>query len=318
MAIPIIIDTDPGIDDAVAIMLAAASPEVRILGLTAVAGNVGLDHTSANAAALADLLGLACPVGRGAVGPLRRRDIERATAVHGENGLGGFELPPSSRPLEPALPLLARLIEESDDPVTIVALGPLTNIAGLVTFYPETVKRIERLVFMGGGTGVHLGNATVAAEFNMYADPDAAAHVFASSIPLTMVGLNVTNTALVGPAHLPSLMGSDGDVARITRHLLTTYRSNVEDGGTAQHDSVAVAAVIDPELIATTSWHVDVETNGRLTSGMTVVDRDGTLGRPPNCDVAVDLDVVAFRALLDERLAALDRSLRGVTTGGNA
>lgn len=306
MALPLIIDTDPGIDDAVAIMLAAASPEVRILGITAVAGNVGLEVTSANAVALADLLELDCPVGVGAAGPLWRRDTKPATDVHGTNGLGGFELPRSRRDVEPALPLLARLITQSPDPVTIAAIGPLTNVAGLLTHHPEAVSNIGELVFMGGGTGQHLGNATPAAEFNMYYDPDAAARVLASGIPMRMVGLNVTNTALVGPHHLPELQGSRGQVAQIVQHLLTTYRSSVVDGGTAQHDSVAIASVIDPSLLTTRHLHVDVENTGRLTSGMTVIDHEGALGEPPNCHVAVVLDVERFRSLLSERLTALD------------
>ena len=152
MVRPIIIDTDPGIDDALAIMLAAASPEVEILGITAVAGNVGLEHTSRNAAALADLLRLDCPVGRGASGPLWRRDRNSASEVHGDNGFGGYELPSSSRVLEPALPLLVRLIESSAEPVTVVAIGPMTNIALLINEYPETARKVERFVIMGGGT----------------------------------------------------------------------------------------------------------------------------------------------------------------------
>lgn len=309
MAKPIIIDTDPGIDDALAIFLAAASPEVRLLGIVSVAGNVGLDTTSANAAALADLLALDIPIGRGAAGPLVPRNVDSADHVHGANGLGGYQLPKSTRPLVPGVELTARLIRECEEPVTIIAIGPLTNIASLITFYPEVTENIERIVLMGGGTLEHLGNVTPTAEFNIYFDPDAAARVFASGVPLTMVGLNVTNTALVGVNHLPDLRDSEGEVARITRHLLSTYRSKIEDDGTAQHDSVAVAAVIDPSIITTRHLFVDIETQGRLTAGQTVVDHESDLGHSPNAHVAVSIDLQRFRELLNARLSALDSKL---------
>ena len=314
MAKPIIIDTDPGIDDAVALFLAAASPEVDLLGIVCVAGNVGLHHTTANAAALADLMRLDIPLGAGAAGPLWRRDTQPADHVHGKNGLGGIELPQSPRAFEPGLELMARLIEDNPDPVTIIAIGPLTNIAGLITFYPETARKIERIVLMGGGTLAHMGNVTPAAEFNIYYDPDAAARVFNSGLPITMVGLNVTEKALVGVTHLPGLADSQGEVAQITRHLLSTYRSKVEDNGTAQHDSVAVASVIDPTLITTQRLYVDIDNTGRLTSGQTVVDHHGATGEAPNVDVALTVDLPRFRALLNTRLSHLDSELQKVAT----
>ncbi len=310
MSRPVIIDTDPGIDDAVALFLAAASPEVNLLGVISVAGNVGLHHTAPNAAALVDLLRLDIPVGKGAEGPLWRRDTKPAEAVHGTNGLGGYTLPQSGRTLEPGLELMARLIRESPEPVTIIAIGPLTNIAGLVPFSPEVLANVERLVLMGGGTLEHMGNVTPSAEFNIYYDPDAAARVFASDLDITMVGLNVTNHALVGVSHLPGIEHSEGEVANITRHLLSTYRSKVADDGTAQHDSVAVASVIDPSLITTKLLHVDVDNTGRLTAGQTVVDHSGDTGLTPNVHVALSLDLPRFRSLLNERLSALDARLQ--------
>lgn len=309
MTRPIIIDTDPGIDDALAIMLAAASPEVELLGLVSVAGNVGLDHTSANAAALADLLQLDCPVGRGASGPLWRRDTLPADEVHGANGFAGYELPASTRPLEPGVPLLARLVEQSETPVTIVAIGPLTNIALFINEYPEAAQQVERIVIMGGGTLDRLGNATPAAEFNIYYDPDAAAVVFGSGLPITMVGLNVTERALVGRQHLTDLFASGGPIADMVAHLVDGYVSEATEEGMAQHDSVALAAALDPSLITSQHLHVDVENTGRLTSGMTVVDFGGYSGKAPNCDVGLTVDVERFRALLNERLTKLDRRL---------
>jgi inosine-uridine nucleoside N-ribohydrolase len=307
---PIIIDTDPGIDDALAIMLAAASPEVEIRGIVAVAGNVRIEHTAANAAALADLLGIHAPVGRGASGPLWRRDARFAPDVHGENGFGGYRLTTSKRQVEPGVPLLARLIDESDVPVTLVPIGPLTNIALLMNEYPEVARKVERLVIMGGGTLDVLGNATPAAEFNIWFDPDAAARVFDFGIPITMVGLNATHQALVARSHLPRLFASGGPVARMVGHLLDSYHDAGEtEAGTAQHDSLAMAAVIEPRVLTTVPARVDVENVGRLTAGMTVVDASGRNGQP-NCDVAMSVDVARFRDLLDTRLSRLDASLQ--------
>lgn len=315
MSRPIIIDTDPGIDDALAIMLAAASPEVRILGIIAVAGNVGLEKTAPNAAALADLLQLDCPVGRGASGPLWRRDTKPAWDVHGEDGFGGYALPTSTRELEAGVPLMARLIEESAEPVTVVAIGPLTNIAGLITHHPETARKVERFVIMGGGTLDRLGNTTAAAEFNIYYDPDSAARLFdfasQSGVPVTMVGLNVTERALVGLQHLPELVASGGPAAKMIEHMMGNYHSEPGEDGMAQHDSVALAAAFDPSIIETGRYFVDVENVGRLTSGMTVVDFAGHSGQQPNCDVALSVDLPRFRELLNTRVAQLDARLKG-------
>jgi len=315
VARPIIIDTDPGIDDALAIMLAAASPEVEILGLVAVAGNVGLDKTAPNLAALADLLRLDCPIGRGAAGPLWRRDTKPAWDVHGEDGFGGYTLPVSARQLEPGVPLMARLIEEHPEPVTVVAIGPLTNIAALIAHYPETARKVERFIIMGGATLDRPGNTTPAAEFNIYYDPDAAARLFDfaaqdGGVPITMVGLNVTDHARVGLQHLPDLVASGGPAAKMIGHMMGNYQSEPSSDGMAQHDSVALATAIDPTILRTEHYFVDVENTGRLTAGMTVVDLLGLSGETPNCDVGLSVDLPRFRALLNSRIAALDTRLK--------
>lgn len=312
MAQPVIIDTDPGIDDALAIMLAAASPEIDLLGIIAVAGNLSLEVTTRNAAALADRLRLPCPIGAGASGPIGRRATRFAEDVHGFSGLGTVTLPRSTRVVEPGIPLMARLVDESPARVTVLAIGPLTNVALLLTQYPNAHSGIERVVMMGGGTLEHTGNVTAAAEFNIYADPEAAARVMDSGIPITMVGLNVTQEALVSLDDLPRLVASGGQIAEMTRALLSSYREAEDRNsrvGRALHDSLAAAAIIDPAVLVTSRRHVDVETSGRFTTGMTVVDfRD--LTDEGNCDVAVEVDAVRFRALMDERLAQLDASLR--------
>lgn len=311
----IIIDTDPGIDDALAIMLAAASPEVRILGMTAVAGNTGLEHTAPNLAKIADLLGLDVPLGRGAIRPLWRRDTVPDANVHGADGLGGYALPDSQRTLEPAVPLLARLVEESDQPVTIVAIGPVTNIALFINEYPETARKVERIVIMGGGARDVLGNATPTAEFNIYYDPDAAAAMFDFGVPITMIGLDVTHKALVGSDHLAGLYASGGPIAimveAITGHYgEAAYSGNDLDDAVAQHDSLAIAAAFLPDIVTTEHLFVDVENVGRLTSGMTVVDFAGRTGNAPNCDVALDVDTERFVTLLADRLTQLDATLK--------
>lgn len=313
MAKNIIIDTDPGIDDALAIMLAAASPEVKILGITAVAGNTGIEYTAPNAAALADLLGLDVPIGKGAAAPLWRRDTVPDASVHGADGFGGYRLPASSRTLEPAIELMARLVEEADGPVTLVAVGPLTNVALFMGSYPETARKLERIVIMGGGTQEVLGNATPAAEFNIYFDPDAGARVFDFGVPITMVGLNVTHKALLYPADFQRLDASGGKIAEMVSHMLGHYGENAysgQEGGAAQHDSLALAAAFDPEVITTERLHVDVENTGRLTAGMTVVDHRLNPELPPNCDVAMDVDAERFRKLLVDRLVELDSRIR--------
>lgn len=311
----IIIDTDPGIDDALAIMLAAASPEVRILGMTAVAGNTGLEYTAPNLAKIADLVGLDVPLGRGAARPLWRRDTVPDAGVHGSDGLGGYQLPPSQRRLEPAIPLLARLVEESDQPVTIVAVGPLTNIALFINEYPETARKVERIVIMGGGAREVLGNATPTAEFNIYFDPDAAAAMFDFGVPITMIGLDVTHQALVGSAHLAGLYASGGPIAAMVKGILGHYGEHAYSGrdiddAAAQHDSLAVAAAFLPDIVTTEHLYVDVENVGRLTSGMTVVDFAGRTGLQPNCDVALGVDADRFISLLVDRLTALDATLK--------
>ncbi len=314
---PIIIDTDPGIDDVLAIMLAAASPELDVLGVTSVAGNVGLEHTAENARRLVDLLQLDLPVGRGASGPLWRRDTRAATEVHGADGIGGYQLPPSSRELVPALPLLVDLINGSDRPVTLVAIGPLTNVAMLMTAHPEVARKLERIVLMGGGAREELGNMTPVAEFNIWYDPDAAARVFAFGVPIRMIGLDVTHRALLFGSDWQPLVDSGGPVATMVTSMLGQYGEDLysgkdrEDDGAAQHDSLAMAAVFRPELMSYAHAHVDVENVGRLTSGMTVVDLQGVTGEPANADVALTVDRDAFADLLVGRLTALDGRLSG-------
>lgn len=319
MTIPVIIDTDPGIDDALAIMLAFASPEIEVLGLTSVGGNVGIEHTTRNAQDLLALIGRTdVPVGMGAARPLVQPDARDAATIHGGNGLGGVELPHSPVPVDRrgAVELLRDLIEGSPDPVTVVPIGPLTNIALLHATFPETYAKIERLVLMGGGA-IRLGNVTPTAEFNIWFDAEAAARVFAAGVPITMVGLDVTMKAVV-PYSTWDRLRDGGPIATAAVGMVDYYADFYEkwtgSPDTAQHDALAVAAVFRPDLLSTRALYVDVECAGTLTRGMTVAhfhdrSQDGPAGTP-NVDVALDVDVAAFTELLISRVAALDAAQR--------
>ncbi len=315
MAIPVIIDTDPGIDDALALMLAFSSPELDVRAVTTVGGNSGLAHTTENALRLLHLLDRNdVPVGAGADVPLVRRDSAPDPTTHGVDGFGGVVLPHAPREADvlSAVELMVQVIESSQTPVTLIALGPLTNVAVLIAAFPRTAAKLERIVLMGGGARV-IGNMTPAAEFNIWYDPDAAARVFGAGIPVTMVGLDVTHQAVTAPEDWDGLRGG-GKVAEAVLAMVefyTAYYLKVSgSSSTAQHDSLAVAAVIDPSLVTTHALYVDVECSGPLTRGMTVVDVDDISKLTPNADVALEVDAAAFNRLLIERVVALDARLR--------
>ncbi len=316
MSTPVIIDTDPGIDDALALMLAFASPELDVRAVTTVGGNTGLAHTTANALNLLHLLGRDdVPVGAGANLPLVRTDSAPDPATHGADGFGGVVLPaaPREADVRSAVQLMVDVIEASTEPVTLVALGPLTNVAVLIAAFPRSAAKLGRIVLMGGGARV-IGNMTPAAEFNIWFDPDAAARVFAAGIPVTMVGLDVTHQALTAPEDWDALRDGGGPVAGAVLAMVEFYTAYyLEVAGTtstAQHDSLAVAAVIDPSLVTTRHLYVDVECAGALTRGMTVVDVDDVAKATPNADVALEVDAAAFNRLLVERVVALDARTR--------
>jgi len=314
MAIPLIIDTDPGIDDAIAIMLAIASPEVDVLGITSVGGNAGIERTTENSLRLLHLLGRDdIPMAAGAPTPLVRADARPDPDTHGEDGFGGVKLEPAPRTADPrpAVQLLVDLIEASAQAVTLVAIGPLTNVAALGAAFPDSFAKLARIVVMGGGAR-RLGNVTAAAEFNIWFDPEAAARVFSAGVPITMVGLDVTTRAVTSPEDWAPLRGG-GRLSAATLGMVDFYteyhRAHYGTSDTAQHDSLALAAVIDPNVVTLQDCYVDVECAGTLTRGMTVVDVDDVLGRAPNASVALDVDSAAFTRLLVGRLTELDREL---------
>ena len=316
-AVPVIIDTDPGIDDAIAIALACASPEIDLLGITTVGGNTGIENTTGNALRLLHLFGRDdVPVGAGAARALTFEADLGDPSIHGQGGLGGVELALPDRGPDPrgALGLMADLVESHPEPITLVAIGPLTNVALFAATRPDLYARLDRLVIMGGG--VHItGNHTPTGEFNIWFDPEAAARVFAAGVDVTMVGLDVTHKAMFAGTDWSPLRGADaGPVARAVSGMIDFYGSfylsqNGSDA-TAQHDSLAMAAVVAPDLVSTRHCWVGVETAGTLTRGMTVADLQGVWKHEPNAHVALDVDVPAFVELLVGRIAELDDRLR--------
>jgi len=308
---PIIIDTDPGQDDAIAILLALASPELSVLGITAVAGNVPLSLTETNARALVELAGRPeIPVFAGCARPIVRA-LVTAEEVHGKTGLDGADLPPPAVPLQETHAvdwLVATLMEAEPGTITLCTLGPLTNIAMAMVREPAIVPRIREIVAMGGGF-FEGGNTTPAAEFNIYVDPHAAQVVFESGVPMTLAPLDLTHKALMPRAWIDSLGAMDTGVGRACKGMLGFYeRFDMErygqDGGPL-HDPSVVAFLLKPELYGGRDCNVRIETGSELTMGMTVVDWWGQTGLVRNCHVLDTIDADGFFALISERLARL-------------
>ncbi len=303
-----ILDVDPGHDDAVALMMACGSPALDLLAVTTVAGNVSLEKTTRNALKVLSLIGHTdVPVAAGASAPLVRT-LRTAEHVHGESGLAGPEIPdatfgPDGRN---AVRLISEALEDSSEPVALIPTGPLTNVANLLRERPDLKDRISRITLMGGSIG--LGNTTPAAEFNIYVDPEAAHKVFDSGLPIKMCGLDVTHEAGAGPEErdrLRSLGSIGGVVAGFLEFFAGTYESIYGFGAPPLHDPVAVAAVLAPEILETRPMRVEVECEGNLTRGETVCDYYGVTGKPPNAEVGIALERDGFFELLYEALERL-------------
>ncbi len=308
MATPILIDCDPGHDDAMALLLALASPELELLGVTTVHGNTTLDNTTVNALKILELAGRAeVPVARGADRPLTR-EPRVAAHVHGASGLDGPDLPaPAATVVDAhAVDFLANALRAAPAPVTLIPTGPLTNIALLLAQHPDVTDQIERIVLMGGA--IAEGNITPAAEFNIWVDPEAAARVFASGVTTTMVGLDVTHRALMTPAHADTLKQS-GRVGAVVAELFAFYNrfhSRVYHlPGSPVHDALAVAHVIRADLLGTKHCHVAVDCASELCRGRTVVDLWHVTGNEPNAHVGTEVDAPAFIDLLVQRIGSL-------------
>jgi inosine-uridine nucleoside N-ribohydrolase len=303
---PVIIDCDPGHDDAMALMLAVASPELDLVAVTTVAGNQTLDRVTANAIRVLDVVDARhIPVAAGADRGLIHT-ANTAGDVHGETGLDGPDLPPASREPEPvhAVELIATKLREQR--LTLIAIGPLTNIALLLATHPELSGQIERIVIMGGAIG--LGNVTPSAEFNIWVDPDAAYRVFTSGLDITMVGLDVTHRAMLSAERADALRetGRAGAVVADLHGFYRRYHERVYGhSDTPVHDALAVAHVIRPDVIATEHLPVEIDVTRGPCHGRTVVDRLHRTGQADNALVATDVDAAAFIDLLTERISAL-------------
>jgi inosine-uridine nucleoside N-ribohydrolase len=306
MTTPILIDCDPGHDDAIALLLALASPEVELIGVTTVSGNQTLEKTTTNALRVLELVGRDdVPVSAGADRPLKR-DLFVAAYVHGESGLEGPELPPArGQPISDDAPdFIAERVSMSSEPVTLVPTGPLTNVATFLERHQDAAQELERIVLMGGA--IAEGNVTPAAEFNIWADPEAAATVFRSGVDVTMIGLDVTHKALMTPAHGQRLReaGRTGTfVAELLEFYSRFHREVYNFPGSPIHDAVAVAHVLDPGLVETKRRNVEIELESELCRGRTVVDLWRRTEREPNAHVAVGIDSERFLELLLGRLA---------------
>src|SRR5215207_4012963 len=305
---PVILDVDPGHDDAVAIMLACGAPDLDLLAVTTVAGNVPLEKTTRNALRVLSLIGHSdVPVAAGASSPLYR-PLHTAENIHGESGLDGLEIPdPSFEPDERgAVKLIADTLRRAPEPVTLVPVGPLTNVALVLREHPELNERVARISLMGGSIG--LGNTTPAAEFNIYVDPEAAREGFESGLPITMSGLDITHQARAGPKERERLraMGNVGSVvAGFLDFFAATYERTFGFDAPPLHDPVAVAAVLESDLLKTRPMRVDIECESELTRGETVCDFYGVTGKKPNAEVGVDLDRENFFELLYGALGRL-------------
>lgn len=307
MTLPVIIDTDPGIDDALAIALAVRSPELHVLALTAVYGNAPVARTARNARHLLDRLGAtAVPVYAGARRPLLREPAF-AVETHGEKGLGYAELPADvgSEPPVEAPGAILKLLDRAGGPVTVLALGPLTNLAlALALDRPLCQRRIGQIVWMGGAAGAP-GNTTPVSEFNAWCDPEAARAVVEAAIPLRMVGLDATR-CVVMPGELVEGLGAHPDPevrwwAGMWRFYLDFHRRYEGLEGCILNDPLAVALLLQPGLGRWQEMYVEVECGWGLTRGLTLCDRFGRTGKPPNASVCLEADGEAALALALER-----------------
>jgi hypothetical protein len=306
--LPIIIDSDPGLDDALAIACAVVAPELKLLAVTSVGGNADVHHCTENALRLLHLYGAGdVPVAEGAVGPLTG-PLERATAVHGEGGLGNTILPKATRTADPegAVALMARLLTESNEPIALVPIGPLTNIALLIRSFPHLAPKISHICLMGGSVGE--GNSSASAEFNIFADPTAAEIVFNSGLPITMIGLDVTHHAVLDRTILDRLLQLPGKSAKVSAELLKFSFDRSAAWGQGErmaiHDAVAVLHLASPDLVGVARYRVVVDATSGPARGRTIGDASPyRLKRDKletNCDVGLTIDSTRFaNSILD-------------------
>lgn len=310
--IPIILDCDPGHDDAIAILLAVQSPRIDLRAVTTTFGNCSIEDATLNALRILTLAGAtSTPVARGAAGSLAGLS-ELGNYVHGVSGLDGPEMPEPGFELseKTAVELMRSVLEASECPVTIVATGPITNVAMLLESHPEIAAKIAEIIFMGGST--ERGNHTPTAEFNTYADPEALDIVIASGIPIRMVGLNLTHQALATPEVVARMQAMQHSIGRICGEWMgffgSSYHAVWNFDSPPVHDPCTLAALIEPELITWQECFLAVETKGEWTRGATVVDLHNRYAKSPNATVAMKLDAAKYWDLV---LGAIDKLGRG-------
>lgn len=304
----IIIDTDPGQDDAVAILLALASPEIALLGLTCVAGNVPLPLTVKNALTICELAGRTdVPVHAGCEAPLERA-LVTAEHAHGKTGLDGITLPEPKMALAEGHAvdfIIDTLRREAPGTVTLCPIGPLTNIAAAFRQAPDIVARVQRIVLMGGAY-FEVGNITPAAEFNIFVDPEAADIVFRAGVPLVVMPLDVTHKVLTTRARIAAIKALGSPVAEAVASWTGFFerfdKEKYGSEGAPLHDPCVIAWLLKPELFKGREINVEIELEGKYTTGMTVADWWRVTNRPANALFIRDVDADGFYALLTERL----------------
>lgn len=308
--IPVIIDCDPGHDDAIALILACASEKLDVLGVTTVGGNQTIEKTSKNALKVLEFIGKTIPVAKGADVPIRR-ELEIAPEVHGETGLDGPVLPDTKTVAieATAVDFIAKCVMENQEKLCLIATGPLTNIAIFLLSYPELAEKIERISLMGGAAIG--GNWSAAAEFNILVDPEAASIVFQSGIPITMAGLDVTHKARIYREDIEKIRSQGGRVACFVADLLDYFsKFHAEQCGwdfAPLHDPCAVLYETAPELFSYKDCHVEIDLEGEHTLGCTVSDLNGLTNKPENARVLLDIDREKMIELLVEAVNRYDK-----------
>jgi pyrimidine-specific ribonucleoside hydrolase len=306
--IPVLIDCDPGHDDAVALMLAFGCGKLDVLGVTTVAGNSTSPNTYRNALRVMSVIGKDVEVARGADKPILR-PLVTAPNVHGHSGLDGPAVKGPTLRGSPrsAFELMTETLKAAEKPIVLIPTGPLTNVAVALLACPEIKSNIEKIVLMGGAA--RESNWTPAAEFNIVVDPEAARIVFESGVPVTMIGLDVTHKALIFPDEVEELRAT-GPIGSFAGDLMDFYSAFYRSQGfrgNPIHDALAVAAVFEPDIVKTRRLHVDIETHGEFTLGRTVVDFDGVTHKDANVDVALEVDRERFVGLIFDAVKTLEK-----------